>query len=251
MLSKSFSIAILASTLASGSVIPAKPEAELLPRVDQPSNPWINENCFHPYEVPLGVKSDKCPKKNTIKDDGNGKYCSGNSPWSNSCQRYCEETLEWRYGEVYPFDNTRCGKGSACRLDQNMRVDVGQSTTFNIGITQAAFSAGASFTWTETKSTGNGIIRDKPAALVDSCGFWAFVPHIVKSCGISAKSDVHSNPFNKWCANRVDENVCIESVFQTATGTASGDTVFVATDCTTGAPLPDDKQDPIYLKAQK
>ena len=69
--------------------------------------------------------------------------------------------------------------------------------------------------------------------------------------GMTAKSDVHSNPFNKWCANRVDKYECTTSVFQTAAGIASGDVVFVATDCSSGAALGDDKQDPIYLKAAK
>ena len=203
MFSKSLAIALMAAAITSASVIPARQDVqestpELVARVDQPDNPWINDNCFHPYEVPLGQKFDGCPKKNVIKDDGDGKYCSGNSPWSNNCERYCEETLEWVYGKVTPFDNTRCGKGSDCRLDTNMRVDVGQTSGFSLQIGQGAFTAGASFTWTETHSTGNGIIRDKPDNLIDSCGYWAFIPHMVTSCGKSRADWYHWHSLTIW-----------------------------------------------------
>ncbi|KPM34764.1 hypothetical protein AK830_g11810 [Neonectria ditissima] len=218
---------------------------KLVPRVDQPDGPWINEACFNPLTVNEGEKFYDCPKKIEQKES---HWCPVET--DNECESYCEQSLQWSYGREVPFDNSRCGEGSHCRLDEGMSVQVGQTTTFGLQIGHGAFTLGASFSWSESKTTSNSIVREKPADRLDDCGYWTFVPYMVTSCGITSKAAVHENILNsRWCADRVDKEECLTSVYQTKAGVAGGAAVFVATSCDDGDKrLGFCKQDAIYLK---
>ena len=71
------------------------------------------------------------------------------------------------------------------------------------------------------------------------------------SCGTrtSGKAKSTKNLKPAGCTDvKTDYNVCTTNVWRNSAGTAGGVPLFVATDCTTGKPLPFCKQDPIYLK---
>ncbi|KAH6895590.1 hypothetical protein B0T10DRAFT_455839 [Thelonectria olida] len=247
-----FSSALQASLFVPAALaiaIPAEVDlrtGKLSARLDQPDNPWINDSCFNPLTVPEHEEYTECPKKKEVQED---HWCPV-SENENDCESYCEQSLSWQYGKEIPFDNTYCGKGSHCRLDESMTVSVSQTTTFGLQIGHGAFTLGASFSWSDSKTTSNGMMREKPAERLDDCGYWTFVPYLVTSCGITSKASVHENVLNsRWCADRVDKQECLTSVYQTKTGVAGGAVVFVATECEdTAKKLPFCKQDPIYLK---
>ncbi|CAI6065076.1 unnamed protein product [Clonostachys chloroleuca] len=229
----------------------ARLNGELEGRVDQPESPWINDNCFSPENVEEHKKDESCPKKNELKQGSQGDwYCPikiGNNPMK--CESYCEQNLSWTFGKEQPFDNASCRAGSDCSLSITQSVTITETTSFNFGISHSAFSLGASFSFSDSKSTANGISHSKPDDLKDNCGYWTFVPYMVTSCGRSAKADIHKNIINKWCANRVDGDMCVTRAYKTKSGTAGGKAIFVATDCDSNKPLPFCKQDEVFLKA--
>lgn len=78
-----------------------------------------------------------------------------------------------------PFDSNRSGKGSNSRLDNNMKAEVGKTTTFGRQIGHGAFTYGASFSWSDSADTATGIIHEKPAERLNDCAYWTFIPDMV------------------------------------------------------------------------
>ncbi|KAI0003421.1 hypothetical protein F4779DRAFT_601987 [Xylariaceae sp. FL0662B] len=237
-------------SVALGAAIQPDSITDIVARLDQPEEPWLNKGCPNPL-TQTENKNFTCPPKKGFELKEN-HYCKGKPEAPYNCNVYCERNLLWHYGKEIPFDSSRCGKGSECRLDEGMTVQVAESTTVGapfIGFSGAVFQAGASFTWSKSKSTSNLIARTKPQDRLNDCGYWTFVPYMVKSCGVNSKGEKKQNPGSQWCKDRKDKEICVETPFQTATGKAGGATVFVATDCSSNKPLAFCKQDPVYLKA--
>ncbi|KAI1081501.1 hypothetical protein F5B20DRAFT_536230 [Whalleya microplaca] len=235
---------------AFGAALQLDPISDIVARVDQPNEPWLNKGCPNPLTQTENKNFTCTPKKGFEVQDNH--YCLDHPEEPHNCNVYCERNLIWHHGKEIPFDNSRCGKGSECRLDEGMTVQVTESFTIGapfLGWSKATFQAGASFTWSESKSTTNYIARTKPKDRLNDCGYWTFVPYMVKSCGINSKAEKKKNPGSQWCKDRQDKEICVETPFQTAAGTAGGATIFVATDCSSNKPLPFCKQDPVYLKA--
>ncbi|KAF5004226.1 hypothetical protein FDECE_9255 [Fusarium decemcellulare] len=216
--------------------------------VDQPDNPRLGvDTCFRIEKVKEGVEYFDCPAKKPLNEQGG---CSANpTKEDNWCETYCQKSLKWGWGQEVPFDNARCGPG-ACTLEDRMQAEVSRSITWGLQIGHGAFTAGASFSYSESKMTVSGVVRNKPSDLEEECGYWAFVPHTITSCGITAKGELDMNAFSgKKCNNVVEKEECYTTIMETSEGNPSGFAVFVATDCADPTVrLPFCKQDKIYLK---
>ncbi|KPM36142.1 hypothetical protein AK830_g10413 [Neonectria ditissima] len=217
---------------------------ELVKRVDQPDNPRLGvDQCFRIEKVDEGQDFTECPPKNPLNDQGS---CETHP---NDCETYCEKTLKWGWGQEVPFDNARCGPGS-CTLEERMQAEVSRSVTWGLQIGHGAFTAGASFSYSESKTTVSGVVRDKPVELEQDCGYWAFIPHTITSCGTTSKGNLDLNAFSgSKCKDVVEKEECFTTILETSQGIPSGYSVFVATDCSNpNERLPFCKQDEVYLK---
>ncbi|RDL39662.1 uncharacterized protein BP5553_04002 [Venustampulla echinocandica] len=246
-----FLVLLSSASAATAAVISER--VNIIPRVQQPSQPLINDACFNPVNRMDGESVFDCPRKVEVKEDGTCPM-HWNEEDLPRCAGYCEVRLSYSYGREQPFDTSRCGQGD-CGLSAETSATVTKSFSFTLGIeSQAglAVSLGATWGWSESKGTTTGLSREKPDKNKDNCGYWTFVPYYVSSCGTLTHGDLKTRsvggPRNS-CENVVTtHNVCTTSLWKNKDGNIGGVPIFVATECKTQKPLPFCKQDPIFLK---
>ncbi|KAM5355278.1 hypothetical protein ACJ41O_001924 [Fusarium nematophilum] len=255
---KNLAHALLMAPAAMGLVVPRgiTPEEldKLMPRgPDMPGNPRLEfgkNNCFGTGVVDEKEEWTGCEPANKLDDEG---HCPL-SPHSDSpCETYCEKSLKWGWGMEVKYEGASCRQGK-CTLEDRKTHALGESVTAGLQIGHGAILAGVSYTWTEEKTYVSGVVRDKPEARIDDCGYWTFVPYTVTSCGITAKGEHKQNAFTgESCKNRVEMDECVTDYLRYSDGLPAGQTIFVATKCDgsgdgDGEKLAFCKQDEIYLK---
>ena len=122
------------------------------------------------------------------------------------CSQYCEVKTSWFFGPEISFDVT-CESGDpSCPITQSAGVSVTNEHSFNVGFNignkkrdgteasselsarddpptptspldyiTAAFTLGASWTWSNTSTSGTASTNNKPQYAVNECGYW-YVP---------------------------------------------------------------------------
>ncbi|KAF4984739.1 hypothetical protein FZEAL_100 [Fusarium zealandicum] len=249
---------VLLASSATGLVVPRgiTPDEldKLLPRgPDMPDNPRLEfgkDECFGTGAVDEGVEWTGCEATNKLNDDGE---CPIGPHSEYPCETYCEQSLKWGWGREVRYQGASCRKGT-CNLEDRKTNALGESLTVGIQIGHGAFLAGVSYSWSEEKTYVSGVVREKPEDLKDDCGYWAFIPYTVTSCGITSKGDHRQHWFEgESCRNRVEKEECVEDYLRYSDGLPAGQTIFVATKCDgsgdgDGDKLAFCKQDEIYLK---
>ncbi|KAL6407947.1 Cerebellar degeneration-related antigen-like protein [Ilyonectria robusta] len=183
-----------------------------------------------------------CKAKHAVNEKG---HCTPN--WYRQCEEYCESYVEWWYGPEMRFNQTRCGP-NPCRLKPGLPVEV-KLPEWTSQITNRTFSMASNFNYWTPNTTASSYAYEKPNELLYECGYFAFIPYMVKSCGITTHGRVGRFWLASWCSGVTQVGECRETVLHKPGGEPDGVVVFVATDCNSHFKLrPFCKQDPIYLK---
>ncbi|KAH7141344.1 hypothetical protein B0J13DRAFT_623711 [Dactylonectria estremocensis] len=199
--------------------------------------------CFSLSDVPPNQEWFGCKPKHNVNKKGE---CEGDwAAYPSGCTSYCESYVEWRYGPEARFQQVRCARGP-CKLEPGLGANI-TVPVWQPGISKFSFTTGSTFNYYDPSTTAVSAVVEKPRELFHECGYFTFIPYMVKSCGVT----VYGRYFlEHWCKAHENRGDCRENVLQRPNGKPDGIIVFVATDCNDHFKLrPFCKQDPAYLKA--
>ncbi|KAK7403658.1 hypothetical protein QQX98_010581 [Neonectria punicea] len=143
-------------------------------RTDRKINKLMNPACLDtsktlPYEDYFGCK----PKRKLKK----GGHCPPD--WYHNCTGYCEFSTQWSYGLESPFPRSSCSRED-CRLMPEIRNDISRTWNWTALIKPITLTVGSHMNFLSPNMTTGSISLDKPAKVLHDCGYWTFIPHMVK-----------------------------------------------------------------------
>ncbi|KAL9065998.1 MAG: hypothetical protein Q9161_007849 [Pseudevernia consocians] len=209
------------------------------------------------------------------------------------------QTTTWFFGPEIPFD-VSCQSGDhTCAITETAGVSVTNEHSFTVGFNlgnkkrddsevsaelstrddsapatpkgpldyvTAAFNFGASWSWSNTKSSGIASSQNKPAQALNECGYWTFIPYYVTSCGSLTYApyipddeptlaagypglvEPEGHPASCDGTGTTIGNFCQSTPYLDGNGNAVGVTVFVAMECQSNKPLAFCYQQDPYLQ---
>ncbi|KAL8792653.1 MAG: hypothetical protein Q9195_004713 [Heterodermia aff. obscurata] len=213
------------------------------------------------YVLYKDYDQNDCPAPNPSNYGDCFPLTSIDSPSGLPCNIFCQQHVEFTYGQEQILPLSICHHPFTCTVTETITKTIQHGWTFNGGFSgeyKASFTAGVSYayTWSTAKTNTQSLaVTPKDG----ECGYFAFLPHLVTTCGLVADAPANSDetcPQPKQHYNKIQYGC--ESDFVTVKSSSGEDrhegaTVFVYVDCGTNAPLPCDatsgpKQDEAYCK---
>lgn len=174
-------------------------------------SPTPKRNELNPSDLVTPTQSRyDCTKKATLDSAG---HCSAKVPMDPSqtdCTCYCEIRLTMRYGQEVPFQEGTCEASTTCTISANQAITITNTYTINGSVQlkkreegdddedeeevgkslaardsgegielQAAFTIGASYSWSKSVTYGNTEAQAKTLNATE-CGYWTFIPYMME-----------------------------------------------------------------------
>ncbi|KAF3929930.1 hypothetical protein AA313_de0204076 [Arthrobotrys entomopaga] len=226
----------------------------------QPSDPCRHPNPNFPDEGGPNVVTG-C-NTNPLAPDGTCPH----KDFNEDCTAYCETRREFYYGkeqrwtpaqEIFPYPDAptiSISKGQSITIGRSWDIGFGLDPNLLGGLvlgTGLGFSK--SWTWTTVRTFSS------PAwnIMYPYCGFFTFLPKMVRSCGILTQWDLQSivQPMGatiQTCtwdkAPKISKEVCAETPWRDADGNTEGVLIVVKVVCGAEQTLaPPCQQDKLYV----
>ncbi|MDI1490506.1 MAG: hypothetical protein OHK93_001710 [Ramalina farinacea] len=204
---------------------------------------------YHPYGT------DVCPP--IIHLNADGTCPSTFSGYDiHLCTSFCQLSTTFTYITESPFtENPFCHGPQSCTITNTVTTTVTWSANAGIKIDPpklygVQFGVTGGFSYASARATAEA--RSFSVKLdQNQCGYFTFIPIIRTICGVFTQGVPPREFHDTQCIitgdkTSTDPNFCVSQPQNYPDGKASGDVVFVYTDCGTREPLPKEQQDPAY-----
>ncbi|KAI0016557.1 hypothetical protein F4780DRAFT_797678 [Xylariomycetidae sp. FL0641] len=200
-----------------------------------------------PPQLGYEFRAGDCPPLQSFLPDGDCDYTKHQAP-DTQCAFFCQVRTNFHYMQEAPLPGTYCRGPNRCWIPADRQVATGY-----------AWGGPASWAWAFARGVSAGYVGHvetvaAPAGSVDlgpgECGYFTYVGNARTICGSVTEARRADTENGVYCAGpaTTTENVCVRDAWVGPDPAAppSGATIFVRVDCGSRAPLPPERQDPVY-----
>ncbi|KAF7550900.1 hypothetical protein G7Z17_g5406 [Cylindrodendrum hubeiense] len=162
------------------------------------------EPCFSTSKVAEHQEYFGCRPKNRLF---NNALCYPPAK-DRDCEKYCESYVEWWYGREVHFNQTRCGPG-ACILKPGLTTEI-KLPEWDSFVSKETYTVDSFFNYWTPNITAPSITLVKPTSMYYECGYFTFIPYMVREYLLAFKNGDETQEFRrevwdeclKWSMNK-------------------------------------------------